>query len=433
MNISHRLSLLYKKRPGLLLLLPFAAIVFATLAFMPTEHGQHVQASTKEVPPAGPCLLEGDAARGIHTCEGEIVYGHSFRGALDDAGIPGCAADTIQRLLGVAGFDFSMCKPGQIFTAQTDSAGALKAFRYVTDRLNSYWILPDSLGYLQATTHTLPTQRELVSLEGTVETSVWNAMREMGEKPELVVAYEEVLGYDMDFIFDPRKGDRFRVLVDRIMLDGEIIGYGNIVAASYMGDLVGDVKGYWFRNDSTKTRGWFAPNGENLQKAFKRAPLPILKVTSAYGMRRHPISGKNKMHTGIDYGAPTGTPVWSIGAGTVTFAGWRGGYGKLVEISHGGNIKTRYAHLSVIAVKRGQSVRQRQTIGKVGSTGYSTGPHLHFEFLVNGKFTQPRRVKNPPLKKLPDALMPAFRAEMQRIDALWERTIADSSPAIAAR
>ncbi len=409
-----------EKHPSALLAAALLVVLLATLAFMPLKHQNATAPEPATEAPAGPCLLAGSDAEGLVTYSGEIRNGSPFRGALLDAGIPGCAADTIQRYLQASGFDFGMCKPGQQFTVQVDTSGAVKAFCYAVDRLKSYWIVPDSSGALFTQIWNTPTTRELVSVEGTIESSVWNAMQTLGETAELVVAYEEVLGYDMDFIFDPRKGDSFHVLVERIKLGDEIVGYGNIIAAEYKGEVVGSVKGYWFSGDSGKMRGWFAPSGENMQKAFKRAPLPFLKVTSAFGMRRHPISGKHKMHTGIDYGAPAGTPVWAIGAGKVVTAGYHGGYGKMVEIQHTGSIKTRYAHLSVIAVRRGQSVAQHQTIGKVGSTGYSTGPHLHFEFLVNGRFTPPRSVKNPSLKKLPESLMPAFRAEMLRADSLWQ-------------
>ena len=392
------------------------AILLGVLAMVPPPGARPIP---KEPEPEAYVPALPQDVPGLTENGGEIRWGSTFRGALLESGIAGEVADSIQRHLHDAEFDFTDCRPGQCFTAQTDSAGKLAAFRYGVDKLNSYWILPDSAGILKGFKYTIPTTRELVSIEGKVETSVYHSLLAYGEKPELVVAYEEVLGYDMDFIFDPRKGDTFSMLVERIMLGDEIIGYGKLLCAAYEGEITGEVVGYWFDDTDTKSKGWFAPNGENLQKAFKRAPLPILKVTSGYGMRRHPISGKVKMHTGIDYGAPTGTPVWAVGAGTVSYAGWRGGYGKTVEIRHSGSVKTRYAHLSAIAVKRGQAVRQHQTIGKVGSTGYATGPHLHFEFLVNGKFTMPRRVKNPPLKRIPKDAMPRFEQAMHRIDSTW--------------
>jgi murein DD-endopeptidase MepM/ murein hydrolase activator NlpD len=302
-----------------------------------------------------------------------------------------------------------------------DTAGVLQAFRYEVGRLLSYWIIRGNDGMLAASRWETPVETELVAVEGSINTSVYHTILSMGEKPQLVADYADVLGYDIDFIFDPRVGDTFSILVEKQMLDGDIVGYGRILAASYTGEITGDVRGYYFKADST-LEGWFAPGGENLQKAFMRSPLSILRVTSSFGMRTHPISGKRKMHTGIDYAAPTGTPVWSVGSGTVVFAGWKGGYGKTIEVKHSGGVKTRYGHLSRINVKVGQGVRQHQTIGAVGSTGYSTGPHLHFEYLVGGQFVQPRKVKNPSLKRLPEERMPSFTMHMENLDSLWTAT-----------
>lgn len=372
--------------------------------------------------PAPPTLAADPEALGLAQFDGTVKPNMPFITAMLDAGIDRTVADTIQKHLATVDFDFRMCRPGQTFTAQVDSAGALYAFHYATDRLHSYWIDRDSSDMLRARKWETPVDTELLSIEGNVRTSVYQTILAMGEKPQLVADYVDVLGYDIDFIFDPRVGDHFRILVERRMLGDEIVGYGAILAAEYEGELTGRVVGYRFDAGSKDGPGYFAPDGENLQKAFMRSPLSILRVTSGYGMRTHPISGRRKMHTGIDYAAPTGTPVWAVGSGTVVFAGRKGGYGNTIEIKHSGAVKTRYGHLSKIYVRRGQSVHQHQTIGAVGSTGYSTGPHLHFEYLVNGTFTQPRKVKNPSLKRLGEEQMPAFTDEMHRIDSVWTNT-----------
>ncbi len=368
-----------------------------------------------------PALYEDVDALGMREFRGEIARNMPFAGALLAAGIDRAVADTVQRQLEAVGFNFQRCMPGQQFVAQVDSNGALARFRYEVDRLRSYWVCRNAGGVLEARQWEIPVQSELVVVEGEVRSSVYHTIMSMGEKPQLVADYAEVLGYDIDFIFDPRVGDRFGILVEKKLLDGDIVGYGRILAASYVGEITGDVRGYWYDADST-VQGWFAPDGENLQKAFMRSPLSILRVTSGYGMRLHPISGRRKMHTGIDYAAPSGTPVWAVGSGTVQFAGWKGGYGKTIEIRHAGGVVTRYGHLSRIGVSRGQAVRQHQTIGAVGSSGFSTGPHLHFEYLVGGQFIPPRKLKNPPLKRLPQSSMDAFTAHMRTVDSLWSAT-----------
>jgi murein DD-endopeptidase MepM/ murein hydrolase activator NlpD len=400
---------------GLIALLLFTGAMYALFPDHPPVATPEI---TQAAGPEPPMLVEDPAAHGLTEFNGRIGTGQPFITALLDAGLDRAVCDTVQRHLESAAFNFRQCMPGQAFTAQVDSAGALRAFRYEVGKLLSYWIVRDNAGALAASRWETPVETQLVAIEGDIHTSVYHTILSMGEKPQLVADYADVLGYDIDFIFDPRVGDRFSVLVEKQLLDGEIVGYGRILAASYNGEITGEVRGYYFNADST-LEGWFAPDGENLQKAFMRSPLSILRVTSSFGMRTHPISGRRKMHTGIDYAAPTGTPVWSVGSGTVVFAGWKGGYGKTVEVKHAGGVKTRYGHLSRISVKTGQGVRQHQTIGAVGSTGYSTGPHLHFEYLVGGQFVPPRKVKNPSLKRLPAERMPEFSGHMHQVDSLW--------------
>ena len=415
-NLPTRHKILAGGLVGLLTLAIVLAVVLAPQAEAPRPRAQ------AEEQPAVPQLVTDATAKGLIELRGEVRPNMPFITAMLSAGIDRAVADTIQKHLATVAFDFRSCRPGQSFAAQVDSSGTLQAFRYDTDRLHSVWILPNDEGTLEARTWETPVESALLSIEGKVRTSVYHTIMSMGETPELVAAYADVLGYDIDFIFDPRVGDRFRILVERRTLDGDIVGYGPILAAEYEGEITGKVKGYRFDLSGKDSSGYFAPDGENLQKAFMRSPLSILRVTSGYGMRTHPISGKRKMHTGIDYGAPTGTPVWSIGAGTVIHAGPKGGYGNTIEVRHTGSVVTRYGHLSKIFVRRGQSVRQHQTIGAVGSTGYSTGPHLHFEYLVNGVFTPPRKVKNPSLKRLPKERMPEFELHMARVDSIWTAT-----------
>ncbi|MBE0644796.1 MAG: M23 family metallopeptidase [Bacteroidetes bacterium] len=415
-NLSNRHKIFVLAVVGAMVLAIVLSVALAPGPDTPPTHAR------KAVGPRMPQLVAEPESEGLIELRGEVRPNMPFITAMLSAGIDRAVADTIQKHLESVAFDFRSCRPGQSFTAQVDSAGALRAFRYDTDRLHSYWILPDDDGALEARTWETPVESDLLSIEGSVRTSVYQTIMSMGETPQLVADYADVLGYDIDFIFDPRVGDRFRILVERRTLDGEIMGYGPILAAEYDGELTGRVVGYKFDVSGKDSTGYFAPDGENLQKAFMRSPLSILRVTSSFGMRTHPISGRRKMHTGIDYGAPTGTPVWSIGSGTVIHAGPKGGYGNTIEIRHTASVVTRYGHLSRIFVRRGQAVRQHQTIGAVGSTGYSTGPHLHFEYLVNGVFTPPRKVKNPALKRLPKERMPEFEQHMAKVDSLWEAT-----------
>jgi len=416
------------RRYSSILFILFLLVVFGGSAyFLTTKPVSPALARPQDAPDSlsVPCLIDDPEIHGLAEFTGKVANGSPFRRALLDAGIDETACDTIQSQLERVGFEFRTCKPGQWFTAQLDSANALHTFVYTVDLRTSYWIRRDNDGSLHAERFTLPVKTELVNVKGSIELSVYDAIMSLGEKPQLIADYADVLGYDIDFVFEPRVGDTFRILVEREKLNGEVIGYGKILAAEYQGEVTGNVCGYCFADSSLKSEGWFSPDGANLQRAFMRFPLSILRVTSTFGMRMHPISGHRKMHTGTDYAAPTGTPAWTVASGIVTFAGPSGGYGNLVEVSHPGNVKTRYGHLSRILVHKGQFVRQRQAIGKVGSTGYSTGPHLHFETIVNGKQVPPRKLKNPPLKRIPVNMMAAFRIERTRLDSVWStvRTI----------
>ncbi len=418
-HMLRRLSRYKLEGLSLLLLIIVAGSTYA-LWVGPGKNLVPAAGSTRDTVAAGPSLFAHPESRGLIEYTGTVKPGTSFQGALLSAGMSPALADTIQRYLGGADFNFRKCLPGQRFVAQVDSQENLRVFCYRMNNLSSWWIRRDSSSALVVEYYSAPVRRELVSVEGEVAQSVYHTMLKMGETSELLAEFVDVLGYDIDFIFDPRIGDTFRVLVEKKFLDGEHVGYGRIVAAEYKGSVTGDVVGYYFSDSTAGVKGWFAPDGSNLQKFFMRSPLSILRVTSTFGMRVHPISGKRKMHTGTDYAAPAGTPVWAVGSGKVVYAGRRGGYGKLVEIQHPGGVRTRYGHLSRILVRRGQTVRQHQTIGRVGSTGYATGAHLHFEFLVNGSQRAPRKVKNPSLKSLPSNLMDAFRTSMARADSLWQ-------------
>jgi murein DD-endopeptidase MepM/ murein hydrolase activator NlpD len=250
-------------------------------------------------------------------------------------------------------------------------------------------------------------------VSGTIHTSLYKAMVDLGESAEMVRKYTTILGYDIDFVQESREGDRFRILVER---SGSKSKGGKILAAEYVGEVTGTVRAYLYRDHGKEA--YYSDEGECLERTFMRSPLSVLRVTSPFGMRVHPISGNYTMHKGTDYGAPVGTPVWAVSSGKIQFAGRNGGYGNLVEITHGSGIVTRYGHLSRISVRSGQKISQGQVIGKVGSTGASTGPHLHFEFLRNGTAVSPRQISNISKSRLTGKLLKAFRAETARLDKL---------------
>lgn len=230
----------------------------------------------------------------------------------------------------------------------------------------------------QAQQHSAPLTVATRINSGTIETSLFAATDAAG-MPDLVAnQLAEIFSADIDFRRDLRKGDRFTVVYESLEADGEPMRSGRVLAANFNnnGTLIESV---WFQEPGSKG-GYYGMDGQSKRRSYLASPLEFTRVSSGYGMRFHPISGQHKAHLGVDYAAPTGTPVRAVGDGVVDFAGWQRGYGNIIVVKHRNNQSTAYAHLSRIMVRKGQRVEQGLNIGLVGSTGASTGPHLHFEF-----------------------------------------------------
>lgn len=243
-------------------------------------------------------------------------------------------------------------------------------------------------------------RRELAALEqqlrlgsGTVRNSLFAAADDANLPDAVASQIAEIFSADIDFRSELRRGDTFTVVYEAPTADGEPIrwnhGTGRVLAAEFVNN--GTVHtAVWFEDRAAGGKGaYFDMNGQNKRRSFLASPLEFSRVTSGFAMRLHPILQTWRQHNGIDYGAPTGTPVRTVGDGVVEFAGRQGGYGNVVKIRHSNDRVTVYAHLSSIAVRQGAKVVQGQNIGAVGSTGWATGPHLHFEFIVKGAHVNP--------------------------------------------
>jgi murein DD-endopeptidase MepM/ murein hydrolase activator NlpD len=222
---------------------------------------------------------------------------------------------------------------------------------------------------------------------GMIRSSLFAATDDARIPDAVAVQVAELFASDIDFHRALRKGDRFNVVYETLEADNEPLRAGRVISAEF----VNNGKTYqavWFQEPGSKGQ-YYTLEGNTLRKAFLASPLEFSRITSGFGGRTHPISRLWKMHTGVDYAAPTGTPVRTVGDGVVDFAGVQRGYGNVIEIKHRDGKNTLFAHLSRIGVTKGQKVEQGQVIGAVGTTGYSTGPHLHFEFRVNGEHHDP--------------------------------------------
>lgn len=237
-----------------------------------------------------------------------------------------------------------------------------------------------------------PRSRFIVRAAGTVDGGLFPAMTNAGLPPGLALSLIRVLGHQVDFQRDLQPGDRFTILFERYRDgDGDILGHGQVLHAELT--LSGRVLAVWRHKDRRGTLDWYDAEGRSLRRTFLRTPLDGARVTSRFGMRSHPILGFTRMHQGVDFGAPTGTPVYAAADGVVVSAKNEGGYGRMVRLRHSGGVETRYAHLSRFGrgIAPGRRVRQGDVIGAVGSTGMSTGPHLHYEVIAGGRPVNPSR------------------------------------------
>lgn len=245
------------------------------------------------------------------------------------------------------------------------------------------------------------------SADVTINSSLWNDMVAAGASPDLITEVADIYAWTVDF-FGLQKGDRFRILYDERLCEGESIGIERVDYAEFLRDTTCLKAVYYSQGDGGNT--YWNEKGESMRKAFLKAPLKFNRISSGFSLhRKHPVYGTVRAHTGVDYAAPTGTPVMSIGDGTVLSAGWgNGGAGNMVKIRHNSVYTTAYLHLSKMAVKAGQRVSQGQVIGYVGMTGTATGPHLDFRVWKNGSPVNPLKLESPPSEPIAPENLPVL-------------------------
>ncbi|MDT8429546.1 MAG: peptidoglycan DD-metalloendopeptidase family protein, partial [Pseudomonadales bacterium] len=260
--------------------------------------------------------------------------------------------------------------------------------------------------------------------QGFIADSLFMAGQRASIPAATIMEMADIFGGVIDFMMDPRNGDDFSILYEEKYLNGEFIGNGSIIAAQFTNQGKQHIAMRY--EDQNGDVGFYNPDGESMRKAFLRNPLDVVRITSNFNPnRRHPILNTIRAHKGTDYAAPRGTPVRATSDGVVTWAARNGSFGKLVVIKHPGSFETKYAHLNDYAknIKKGSRVKQGQVIGFVGTTGGSTGPHLHYEFLVNGVHKDWRAVVDqlPKAESIPAAEMPRFRAQTATLLAQFQQ------------
>jgi murein DD-endopeptidase MepM/ murein hydrolase activator NlpD len=345
----------------------------------------------------------------ILATEKRVPTGENFAAALQkfglSAGEAAGASAAAQRA-----FNLRQVRAGNTITVGRSVEGALREIDYKIDADRMLKIVPDDRGF-SAQVKEIPSKTEIAAVSGRVDDSLFNAVEDAGESAELAMRLAQIFGYDLDFYTDPRKGDTFCIVLEKKKYaNGQTAGYGKILAAEYQN--AGKKYQALLFHDPAGQAGYYSTDGKSLQKAFLRSPLKFgAPVTSHFSKARfHPILKTYRPHMGTDYGAPIGTPVQTIGSGKVVFAGRKGGEGNMVQIAHFNGYETMYLHLSRMFVRPGERVEIGKTIGLVGSTGLSTGPHLDFRILQKGQYKNFEKLGLPPSDPVSKKNMPEFAA-----------------------
>ncbi|MCU0241300.1 MAG: M23 family metallopeptidase [Vicinamibacteria bacterium] len=309
---------------------------------------------------------------------------------------------------------------GNRFGLALSPEGRLQAFTYHIDELHFLRVIRRA----HELTPEILTRRydvEQTTIAGTIDRTLFAAIDDLGEGDQLALDLADIFAWDVDFNTEIQRGDSFRVRVEKLSLDGSFRRYGRIVAAEFSrGTRVLRA----FRFEANGQAGYYAPDGSSLRKAFLRSPLPFARVVSRFSRARlHPILKIVRPHSGVDYAAPVGTPIMVSADGVVSFAGWMNGFGYTIRVRHANGFETVYGHLSSIQVKTGERLAQGAIIGLTGNTGLSSGPHLDYRMLCNGRYVNPLKVDVPPAAPISEA----SRAEFARVRDEGLRMLASSS------
>ncbi len=302
---------------------------------------------------------------------------------------------------------FRRIRDGDVIDFEINGYDQLRTMRFDKSDLEQV-VLRIENGQVSEQIITRALEKRVLVASGTITSSLSADARRAGLDASIVNQVANVFKYDIDFVDDLRDGDRFQVVYEQIFLEGKPYRQGHILAANFVN------RGKTFtayRYNHNGREEYFDATGRPLKKVLMRIPIEFARLSSTFGMRKHPVLGRMRAHKGVDYAARAGTPIMAAGDGRIEFAGWKSGYGKTVIINHGQGRSTLYGHLSAFGkYKRGQSVSQGVIIGRVGSTGLATGPHLHYEFRVGGKQVNPLKVTMPKPEPLRGGALAKFRA-----------------------
>lgn len=359
-----------------------------------------------------------------------VQRGQTLSDLFEAAGVP---ATVMHRVLEHPGTREALTKlrPGAEIAFDLPVNGALRTIRFDRDASHRVELALQGDQIREKVLERSTSTRTVVT-SGEITSSLYAAARRAGLSPSAIATMtDDIFKYDIDFSKDLKQGDRFSVVMDETWREGERIDTSKVLAATF---TTGGKTYTGFRFERNGKSEYFDLNGRPLKKSFIRSPIQFARLSSNFGSRRHPVLGTMRMHKGVDYAARTGTPIMAAGDARVQFAGVQRGYGNVVILDHGRGHSTLYGHMSRFGGYRtGQRVNQGDIIGYVGSTGLATGPHLHYEFRVNGQHRNPLSVTMPPAEPLKGAELVAFRAQtspaMARIQGMEQLIYADAGTA----
>ena len=387
-------------------------LVQATNAATPSPFAQIEQ---QDSTPAATAKIEEPKAAPSHR-EVVVAKGDTLSTLFEKVGLP---TTSVREILASdkQAKQFSQLKNGQKLEFEMDSEGQLKNLHSKISDLETITLSKSAKGYTFRRVTTLPTMRSAY-VHGVISSSLSASGQRAGLPHSLTMDMAKVFGYDIDFAQDIRPGDQFEVIYEQKVTNGKTVGTGNILSARF----TNRGKTYTAVRYTNKQgiSNYYTADGSSMRKAFIRTPVDFARISSRFSSgRKHPILNKIRAHKGVDYAAPRGTPIKATGDGKVLLAGRRGGYGNTVTIQHGNTYRTLYGHMQGFAkgVKTGGSVKQGQVIGYIGTTGLSTGPHLHYEFQVNGVHVDPLGRKLPMADPIAKSERTRFQQQSQPLMA----------------
>ncbi|MBA7523996.1 Murein DD-endopeptidase MepM [subsurface metagenome] len=339
---------------------------------------------------------------------GTFARGDSLYSCLSSHGISPKEILVLQKLLNPL-FDTRRCYPGDSYKIIASTSGVLEGFNYYSGPLDIYGVKKSPSGELIAFHQKIPLEKRILGLVGRIETSLYESMVQLGQSPELTMRFADIFAWQVDFLTEPRPGDTFKLVWEKSYKKGEEFSDGRILVAQYLGKE-GSHTAILFEGPEGH-KDYYTIKGESLRKKFLRSPLNYRRISSYFSYKRfHPILKYYRPHLGIDYAAPLGTPVVSIGDGVVTYVGWKNDYGRFVKVRHQNGYYSTYGHLSRYGrgIKRGVKVKQGQVVGYVGTSGLSTGPHLDFRVVRNGKFVNFLKIQIPAAGSVKDKYRKEF-------------------------